>query len=167
MNTKINSFKNFIEVICDKIKGVKYGKKTIVDLELNNETTFNRLKTIVSELDNRCVLKFYDAYFGLQPNQLPVTLGDSGAFTEVRKDKTEFKARLGNHGGYKFNGRWIILSEQELIERIYKSRMFNSEKMTLESRLIRKQWRKVENGKALYEFHHDITDKQNLDSHRL
>ena len=162
MNPKINSFKNFIEVIYDKIKGVKYGEKTVVELELNNDTTADRIETIVAELDNRCVLRFYDAHYDLQPNQIPVTLGDSGAFIEVCKKRTEFKVRLGNHGGYKLNGKWIELSEQELIERIYKSRMFNAGKMTLESRPIRKQWRKMENGKALYEFHHDITDKKNL-----
>ena len=162
MNPKVNPIKNFIEVIYDKIKGVKYGKKTIVELELNNDTTTDRIKTIVAELDNRSVINFYDCYYELQTNQKPVTRGDSGAFTEVRKDGTVFKARLGNHGGYKLNGKWIELSEQELIDRIYKSRMFNSGIMTLESRRIRKQWRKVENGKALFEFHHDISDKKNL-----
>ncbi len=162
MNPKVNPFKNFLQVIYDKIKGVKYGKKTVVELELNNDTTIERITTIIAEIDKRCVINFYDAFYELQPNQKPTTRGDSGAFTEVKKYGTDFKARLGNHGGFKLNGKWIELSEQELIDRIYRSRMYNAGKMTLESRPIRKQWRKVENGKALDEFHHDISDKKNL-----
>jgi hypothetical protein len=162
MNPKVNPFKNLFEVLFDRIKGVKYGKKTTFELELNDDTSIDRIKTIIDEIDNRCVLNFYDAYYKLKPNETPVTRGDSGAFTEVRKDGRNFKVRLGNHGGFKLKGKWIKLSEQELVERIYKSRMYNAGKMTFESRPIRKQWRKVENGKTLYEFHHDISDKKNL-----
>ncbi|MGQ7944413.1 hypothetical protein [Flavobacterium sp. WC2509] len=162
MNTKVNPFKNFLQIFYDRIKGVKYGEKTVVDLELNNDSTIERIKNIIAEIDNRCILNFYDAFYELQPNQIPTLHGDSGAFTEIRKDGTDFKARLGNHGGFKLKGKWIKLTEQELIDRIFRSRMFNAGKIRLASRPIRKQWRKVKNGKTLYEFHHDISDKKNL-----
>jgi hypothetical protein len=162
MNPKVNPFKNLFEVLFDRIKGVKYGKKATFELELNDKTSIERIKTIIDEIDNHCILKFYDAFYELQPNETPVTRGDSGAFSEIKKDGNTFKIRLGNHGGYKQNGKWLKISEQELISRIHKSRMFNAGKMTLESRPIRKLWRKAENGKALYELHHDISDKKNL-----
>ncbi|MDG1572499.1 hypothetical protein OZ410_09240 [Robiginitalea sp. M366] len=162
MNPKVNPFKNLLQVIYDKIKGVEYGEKTVVELDLNNETTMERIRKIVGEIDHRCILNFYDAFYELHPTQKPTTRGDSGAFTEVRKDGNTLKARLGNHGGFKQNGKWLKISEQELIDRIYNSRMFNAGKMWLESRPVRKQWRKIENGKGLYEFHHNISDKKNL-----
>jgi hypothetical protein len=162
MNSKVNQFKNLFEVFFDRIKGVKYGKKATFELELNDKTSIERIKTIINEIDNRCILKFYDAFYELQPNEIPVTRVDSGAFSEIKKDGNTFMIRLGNHGGYKQNGKWLKISEQELISRIHNSRMFNAGKMALESRPIRKQWRKVENGKAFYELHHDISDKKNL-----
>ena len=160
MNPKVNPFKNLLQIFYDRIKGVKYGEKSVIEFELNNETTIENIKSIVNQIDNRCILKFYDAFYQLHPSQTPTTLGDSGAFTEVKKDGIILRTRMGNHGGFKQNGKWLKISEQELINCIYKSRMFNAGKMRLESRLIRKQWRKIDNGKALYIFHHDISDKK-------
>lgn len=162
MNTKVYPFRNLLQIIYDKIKGVVYGEKTVIELDLNNETKVEWINTIVDQIDNRCILNFYDAFYELRPTQIPTTHGDSGAFTEVKKDGNTFKIRLGNHGGFKQNGEWLKISKQELISRIFKSRMFNAGKMRLESRPIRKQWRKIENGKALYEFYHDISDKKNF-----
>ena len=160
MNPKVNPFRNLLEVFYDRIKGVKYGKKSVIEFELNNETSIESIKSIVNSIENRCILNFYDAFYELHPSQTPTTRGDSGAFTEIKKDGIILRIRMGNHGGFKQNGKWLKIAEQELIDRIYKSRMFNAGKMRLESRPIRKQWRKIENGKVLNEFHHDISDKK-------
>ncbi len=160
MNPKVKPLKNFIEIIYDKFRGIKFGEKSSIEFSLNKETSSDRIDFIISELDHRTVLRFYDAFYSLPPNQEPVPLGDTGAFAEVRKNKNNFEVKLGNHGGYKNGGNWIKISRNDLAERIYKSRHFNGGRIKLESRLIRRQWRKDEGGKVLMEFHHDITDKK-------
>lgn len=159
MTPKVNPLKNQLVTLYDKLRGIRYGDNTVVELELDSATSRDYIEDVISEINNRCVLKFYDAFYDLPPEESPTTRGDLGAFTEVRKNGKSLFVRMGNHGGYKCNGEWIKISSQELVDRIYNSRTFNSGKMTLNSRLVRRQWRKIEDGYALYEYYHDISDK--------
>lgn len=102
----------------------------------------------------------YNRNYGLLFDQKPITYGDTGAFTEVRKDGTKLVARMGNHGGFKLSGKWVALTKKEIIDRIFRSREFNNGHLTLESQPIRKQWKKIGNNKALFEYYHDISDKK-------
>lgn len=152
--------KNLVEIIWDKLRGVKYGEKNVKEFDLTEKTTINRIQSIIAELDNRVVLSFYDAFYELKPLSKPMLFGDEGAFTDVIKNRKTFMIRLGNHGGFKNNGRWIKISEKELIDRIFRSRQYNGGKIQITSRVVRRQWRKIKNGKAFYEFYYDITDKK-------
>lgn len=162
INPKINLLKNLLQIAFDKIKGVKYSEKTIIEIDLNDNTSFENIKAIISKMDYRTILKFYDAFYDLPPDRKPISFGDTGAFTDVRKDRNKLKVRLGNHLGYKKKGKWAPISEEELTDRIFKSRKFNGGKIKMESRPVRKQWIRTEEGKALYEFYHDIADKETL-----
>jgi hypothetical protein len=158
MNPKVNSFKNIVEVIYDRLRGIRYGKKIIIELALNEQTTEEDITQILKKIDYRMLLKFYDAFYDLPEDRKPVTRGDTGAFVDIAKDGKHFKARFGNHGGYKLNAKWTELDSEELIAKIHKSRTYNAGKMYIESRPVRKQWRENGNAKVLYQYYHDISD---------
>lgn len=85
MKPRVYQFKNYLEALYDRIKGLKYGDRMVLDIELNQNTTIEQVMFIVSQLDYRMLLRFYDAYFQLPPDQQPAVFGDSGAFAEVKK----------------------------------------------------------------------------------
>lgn len=163
MNTIIiNPLKILYDDFSDKIKGVKYGPLKIFDIELNDKTTTEEIKLAIHKLDHRLVLNFYDASYELNFEQKPVNLGDSGAFVTIKKERNKLLGRMGNHGGYKLKGAWIKLSENEIIDRIFKSRNFNTGKMAIESRLIRYRVKRKDGINMVYPIYHDISDKHNL-----
>ncbi|MEQ6125250.1 hypothetical protein AAON49_13665 [Pseudotenacibaculum sp. MALMAid0570] len=150
--------KNFLLIKFDQLRGVKYGKKADIEIDLNETTTKKKILRIVSKMNERYSLHFYDAFYNLLPEQKPWTLGDTGAFAEVKKEKNIYRVRLGNHGGFKNKGQWIKMSESELINSIYESRNYNGGKMRIVSRLARKMWVKKGRDKSLFHFYHDISD---------
>ncbi|GHE59336.1 hypothetical protein [Roseivirga thermotolerans] len=158
INPRISPIKNLLETLIDRIRGFKYGEKGIISIELNESTSKSEIETLVSKLDHRMTLRFYDAFYGLQKDDKPWPHGDNGAFTDVTMKSGRLVAKRGNHGGYKDGGKWLKISKQELIDTIFKSRDFNFGKIKIESRLIRTQWVKSMNSKVLVAYYHDISE---------
>ncbi|PWL29193.1 hypothetical protein [uncultured Roseivirga sp.] len=158
MNPPVYPIKNFLETLYDKIRGFKYGEQSVISIELNESTSRSKIEILVSKMDHRMTLSFYDAFYQLHPDDKPWPYGDTGAFTDVNRNKQRLVAKRGNHGGFKDHGKWMRLSESELVEAIYKSRDFNLGSMKIESRLIRTQWLKSKDSKILVAYYHDISD---------
>lgn len=148
--------KNSVLVFLDKIRGIKYGPKITKDIGLNRYTTKQEIESIISSLDHRMVLYFYDAYYGLLPGEKPVTKGDTGAFAYVIKNKDQVKLKMANHGWA--SKKWNSISSAELVNKIYKSREFNNGNLQINSRLVRTIWIKEKDGKSLVRLYHLITD---------
>ncbi|HSP83766.1 MAG TPA: hypothetical protein VLN72_08530 [Gillisia sp.] len=146
---------NLLKIFLDKIKGVEYGPKISKEIPLNEKTTKEEIKDLISSMGSKIILSFYDAFYNLHPTDKPWTLGDTGAFTDVRVDNGKLKVRLGNHGW--MDKKWSDISKTELINIIFKSRIFNGGKMRMESRVARKIWRKDKNGKSLIYFYHKVS----------
>ncbi|MFD0991000.1 hypothetical protein ACFQ1R_12905 [Mariniflexile jejuense] len=138
------------------MKGVEYGSKINKEITLNEKTTKDEIKSLVSTMGNKIILSFYDAFHNLHPTEKPRVLGDSGAFTDVRIDNEKINVKRGNHGW--MDKEWSEISKTELIDIIFKSRNFNGGKMRIESRVARKIWRKDENGKSLIYFYHKVPE---------
>ncbi len=146
--------KNSILQFWDQIRGIKYGPKIKKDLDLNQFTTKQEIESIISSLDHRIVLSFYDAFYKLKTSEQPITRGDNGAFTDVKKDKNKLKIKRGNHGWHE--KKWTPIPEVELVNIIYESREFNNGKMRMESRIARMFWVKKGKEKLLITYYHSI-----------
>jgi len=144
--------RNALGILWDKINGIEYGSKITTKLELIEKTTKNQIESIVSSIDSKIVLSFYDAYYNLKSSEKPSVLGDLGAFTDVIKDDSKLYIKRGNHGW--MDKYWEEISKPELTNIIYKSRCFNNGEIKIESRVARKIWRKNKNGKTLVYLYH-------------
>ena len=105
---------NLLKILLDKIKGVEYGPKISKEIPLNEKTTQEEIKDLISSMGSKIILSFYDAFYNLHPTDKPWTLGDTGAFTDVRVDNGKLKVRRGNHGW--MDKKWSDISKRELID---------------------------------------------------
>ncbi len=147
---------NYLKIFLDQLKGIEYGPKINKEISLNEKTTKHEIESLISEMGNKIILSFYDAFHNLHPTEKPWPLGDTGAFTDVRIDNKKIKIKRGNHGW--IDKEWSEISKKELIDKIFKSRSFNGGKMRMESRVARKIWRKDKNGKSLIYFYHKVPE---------
>jgi len=147
---------NILKIFWDRINGVEYGSKVNRELDLNELTTQSEIETIISSINNRLILSFYDAFYNLPSSEEPYSLGDRGAFTDVRMDSKIIRVKRGNHGW--MDKKWTKISKRELVERIYKSRIFNGGRMRIESRLARRLWIKNKAEKTLVYLYHKVPE---------
>lgn len=160
MNPRVFPIQNLFENLFDKIKGIKYGRESSISIELNSSSSKSKIEALISRLDHRMTLSFYDAFYRLRPEDKPLPHGDTGAFTDIISKKGRFLVKRGNHGWS--DSQWKYLSKNELIEAIYSSRDFNHGSIKIQSRLIRTQWLKSKDSKVLVAYYHDISDIENL-----
>jgi len=89
-----------------------------MDFKLTDQTTLIEIQDFLKAFPMRHVLNFYDNFYE--------QISDPGAFVSVQKLKdSSFAYRLGNHG---WTSEWTAITENELVDYIYKNRDFNEGK---------------------------------------